>query len=234
MNKEDYDQHFMIDNNLIQRIIEYSDLNEIDVILEIGPGKGILTKELIKYSKVLAIELDIELYKFLRADINSNNLKLLQGNILNKIQYLAFDKIVSNIPYSISEPLIKKIMITQPKLVVLCTGKNLTKYLENNYLLNIIYDYELLEIVPKTAFNPQPNIESAIIKLHLKDDEVALFFRDLLKQYDKKLKNALIKHFEGKLTKNEIRTKIKNYKFVDKSLLSISVEEIKKIKKIYG
>jgi 16S rRNA (adenine1518-N6/adenine1519-N6)-dimethyltransferase len=231
MEKQNLDQHFMIDKELLTRIVNYADLKETDIVLEIGAGKGALTKLLIKKTQVKAIELDSELFKELEK-INSENLSLKQGNALSLIKNIHFNKIVANIPYSISEPLIKKILIKQPELVVLTTGINFLSYLDKNELLKLIYDYEVKEKVSRKCFYPQPNTESMILYLKLKNDKIALFFQELLSQHDKKLKNALLKSFENTLTKNETREKIKGFDSLEKSPINISNKDIEELKNI--
>ncbi len=227
MKKELLDQHFMIDKNLVQRIIDYSELKEQDIVLEIGPGKGVLTDKLLEQSKVIAVELDKDLYYELKDKYKENeNIRLIHGNGLKEIAKWNFNKIVSNIPYSISEPLIIKILIKQPEIVVLTTGKTFKKHLETNKLLNTVYKCEIEETISKDAFYPPPNTESIVIKLQLKKTKEAKFFRDLLVQYDKKLKNALISLMDGTLTKNQVREKVKSIESKNKSILSTSDEEI--------
>jgi len=231
--KENLDQHFMIDNELINRIVDYAELNKNDVVLEIGPGKGALTKKLIEKCFVIAIELDKELYNQLVEMFEGKNIRITQGNALKKLSELEFNKIVSNIPYSISEPLLIKILIKQPELVVLTTGKKFIDYINNNELLKTIYDFEIKEIVQRTSFTPPPNTDSAVIKFQLKQDVTAKLFKSLLNQHDKKLKNALINIMHGKFTKRQVKEKIKNLESKNKSILNIQNKEIELIKTLF-
>ncbi len=234
MNKEILDQHFMIDNSLIKRIIGYSELKEKDVVLEIGPGKGVLTDKILEQARVIAVELDKDLYYELKDKYKENsNIRLINSNALKEILKWDFNKIVSNIPYSISEPLIIKILIKQPEIVVITTGINFKTYLEANKLLNMLYEYEIKEEVPKKSFYPSPNTESIVVKLKLKHTKESGLFKELLVQYDKKLKNALINIFNGKFTKNQVRDKISSFKSKNKSILNMPDEEIDSLTKIF-
>lgn len=231
MEKQDLDQHYMIDNKLLKRIVNYANLKPNDIVLEIGAGKGALTKLLIKKCQVIAIELDNELYEELKK-IQSENLFLRQGNALDLVKDIHFNKIVANIPYSISEPLIKRILTKQPEEVVLTTGINFIDYIENNELLKLVYDYEIKEKVSKKSFYPQPNTESIILYLKIKNNKIALFFQDLLRQHDKKLKNALLRSFKESFTKNEVREKIRHIENKEKSILNINKKDLEEIKKL--
>lgn len=234
MNKENLDQHFMINKELLNRIVDYAELKKQDTILEIGSGKGALTKLLIKKAFVYTVELDKQLVLLLKKKFNySSKIKIIQANVLKVIKKIDFNKIVANIPYSISEPLLKQILIKQPKIVVLTTGKKFIEHLNTNVLFNIIYDFETKELVKKNDFFPQPRVESVVLKFKLKDDKIAIIFQDLLKQYDKKLKNALISYFQDKLSKNQVRKLIKDFDFKEKSILSLGNNQIKELKKIF-
>jgi 16S rRNA (adenine1518-N6/adenine1519-N6)-dimethyltransferase len=230
MEEQNLDQHFMVDKKLLRRIVDSAELKDDDLVLEIGPGKGALTELLVEKCQIIAIEIDTELFKKLK-EKQLKNLFLMQGNALDLIKEARFNKIVSNIPYSISEPLIKRMLRIQPELIVITIGEKFIQHVESNELLNAIYTLEILELIPSKAFFPEPNIISALIKLKLKDDIVAKMFRELLNQHDKKLKNALLKSFEGILTKNEIRKKTKSFESLDKSIVNISNEDAKKLKK---
>jgi len=227
--KPDLDQHFLIDKKALQIILENSSFSKNDIVLEIGPGKGVLTKELVKNSRVIAVEKDTILFSDLKSKFKSKNLKLINANILEIIKDLEFNKIVSNIPYCISEPLLKKILIKQPKLVILCTGKSFIHYLEENSLFNKIYSFNVLEILSPDCFDPAPKTDSVILKMILKEDKEASFFRELFLQHDKKLKNALIHLLKGKLTKNQVRAFTDTLISRDKNTLLISEEDVSKL-----
>ena len=90
-NNLNLDQHFLTDEKIIKAIIKFSKLSKGDCILEIGPGKGILTKELINYCKVLAIELDRSFENELKN--LGPSVEVFYGNALNKIHEFKFNKI---------------------------------------------------------------------------------------------------------------------------------------------
>ena len=94
---------------MADRHVEYAEVSCNDTILEVGPGLGILTTRLAEQAKkVIAIEADAKLAAYLR-DVLPDNVELIEGDAL-KVPFPPFDKFVSNIPYSISSPLIFKLL----------------------------------------------------------------------------------------------------------------------------
>ncbi|MFX1597210.1 MAG: ribosomal RNA small subunit methyltransferase A, partial [Promethearchaeota archaeon] len=96
-------QNFLIDKNVINRIILLSEVSKNDIVLEVGPGLGALTEQLIKsVNKLYAIEIDKRLYSYLSQKFsNFNNIEIINGDIL-EIDIPFHNKIVSNIPYKIT------------------------------------------------------------------------------------------------------------------------------------
>ncbi len=228
--EKDLDQHFLVEEKVLQKITNNANLIQSDIVLEIGPGKGILTNLLVKNAKVLAVELDKTLFFELKKKFKDcKNIKLFNSNILNLIGKLNFNKIASNIPYSISEPLLKKILIKQPELVILCMGEKFVKYLEDNLLFNKIYSLDVLETISPNSFDPAPKVKSVLVKMKLKDDKDSAFFKELILQHDKKLKNSLMCLFKEKLTKNQVRKFTETLVSENKTILNADKIDIEKI-----
>ena len=106
MKWKQYGQHFLIDKNIIEKEINEATLAKSDIVLEIGPGKGALTRELAKKAKqVIAIEIDKQLYNVLLKDI-PDNVTLICDDVM-KVDFSlfpSFTKVVANLPYQISSP----------------------------------------------------------------------------------------------------------------------------------
>lgn len=209
-----YDQHFLENEEIIKKTIESSKIKKEDIVLEIGPGKGILTKELAKKAKkVIAIEIDEELKQYLNE--LPKNVEVIYSNALEEINKIEFDKLIANIPYTISEPLLRKLVKLDFELAVLLISKrfyNLITNLEErklHALTNLFFDVEKICEVSKEDFSPQPNVESVLIKLTKKKIENKLL-AEIFLQDDKKLKNALIYAFvrAENLTKKQAKEKI--------------------------
>lgn len=169
-----YDQHFLIDSRVIGRIIDYANINDDDVVLEIGAGAGNLTKALAaKAAKVVAIESSGRLAEMLR-DLELPNVEIIHSDAL-KIDLPEFDKVVSNLPYSISSDITFKLLGHDFRLGILMYQYEFAKrmvatpgtrdYSRLSICVQYFADVELLESVPKTAFRPQPEVKSAIVKI---------------------------------------------------------------------
>ncbi len=200
MEETGLDQHFMVDRSLIKRIVEYSELKEDDLVLEIGPGKGFLTRELVKKCKVITVEKD-ETFKPELSKLKkiNKNLEIIFGNALKLIKKLKFNKIVSNIPYNISEPLFKQMFKLQIDLAVLTVSESFAeKLLGQNSKIGIqtflFFNVEKLEDVQRKAFLPRPRTDSTVLKITPKKEELSTVEK-VLKKFtllnDKKTKNAL-------------------------------------------
>src|SRR5580704_2694659 len=103
-------QHFLIDQNIARKIVQIADVKQDETVLEIGPGRGILTRLLIQQAKrVVAVELDRDLYDILGEEFcDVSNLSLIYGDAL-EYTYEAIEgpfKVVANLPYSITTPLL--------------------------------------------------------------------------------------------------------------------------------
>ena len=186
-------QNFLIDENVINSIIDGSDVNENDLIIEIGPGLGTLTKRLLERAgKVICIELDknminilndrfslYENFKILNQDILKTDLKSLiqQEKEVGKIKYV---KIVANLPYYITTPIIMKLLEEQLELesITVMIQKEVADRLidipgEKNTgaITYTVYYYaeskKILE-VPNTAFIPEPEVTSEVIRLDIR------------------------------------------------------------------
>lgn len=167
-------QNFLIDNNVAKREVEQAGITSDDVVLEIGPGNGILTNLLAeKAKKVIAIEIDKELFNNLDVP---NNVELINADAL-KVDFkkLMFNKIVSNLPFQISSPATFKFLECNFDLAVLIYQKEfadrmIAKPKSKNYSrlsVNVYYraECEMLNVVSKNCFKPQPKVDSAIIRL---------------------------------------------------------------------
>ena len=210
-------QNFLIDSKTAEREIKYADITNDDIVLEIGPGKGILTKLLANSAKkVIAIEIDKNLLDRLKKSI-PDNVEIIHGDCV-KIDFNVlpkFDKIVSNLPFQISSPITFKFLEHDFKLAVLIYQKEfadrmIAKAGSKNYSrlsVGIYYKTkcELLETIPKTSFRPQPKVDSCIIRLAPRKTppfEVLneIFFQKLTKNLfnnrRKKIKNTLENNYD--------------------------------------
>lgn len=181
-----YDQHFMIDVEIAKKIVSFLDIKDNEKILEIGPGKGILTQFL--KGDITVVEIDKKLCKELKEKFP--NIKIINTSIINYNGNL--DKIISNVPYSILEPLMNKLMKIKFKLVILTVP---SKFMEKgvlNLIMNHFFTINKLMNVNKHAFYPVPKVDSKVIEIKNKklNSKEELLKRVYI-QSDKKLKNVL-------------------------------------------
>jgi len=191
--------------------VSHASLTEDDVVLEVGAGLGFLTQLLSsKCKKVIAVEVDPKLVSFLRKQLHSlQNVDLIEGDIL-KISLPIFNKVVSAPPYSISSPLLFRLLERKFDWAVLILQKEFAERLAasvgskdyGRLTVTIYYraDVELLDYVPRTMFYPPPDVDSMIVCLKPRDppfhvDNEETFFelvRTLFTQRNRKVRNGLI------------------------------------------
>ena len=194
-------QNFLTDKNVIDKIIEGSGINSQDVVIEIGPGIGVITCEAAKIAKkVYAVEIDKNLIPILRDTLgNYNNVEILNQDILETdINELTSDaetdniKILGNLPYYITTPIIMKLLEENVKArsITIMMQKEVADRIKANPgtkaygAISVAVQYYCIvsEItsVPRSAFVPQPSVDSSVIRLELRDNPpVELDDRDL-------------------------------------------------------
>jgi len=231
------DQHFMIDKNLLKEVASYAD--EFDVILEIGPGKGALTEELVKRARmVFAIEKDNDFMEELEEKFTGSKKVVFMFDDVLKAEFPKFTKCISNLPYSICEPLLWRLFRLEFEIAVLVVpegfadiliGKSWSKL---NYILPIFYSIKKVRTIPRDAFFPEPRVKSALVVLTPRKSDNPL--RDIYLQYDKKLRNALREMVMKRddLTKRKASLQVSTMfskQMLDKKVLNLSAVEIKQL-----
>ena len=214
--KKKFSQNFLIDKNILKKITDLIPRNNLSII-EIGPGDGSLTQNIIekKPKKLMIIEKDIDLINIL----NEKFSKYKYVNILNS-DFLKIDiednyhLIISNLPYNISSQVIAKISLLKnpPILLILMFQKEFAKRLTDkklnsiNSLVNCFYKINFQFEVSRNCFRPIPKVDSSVLKFVkvennlLEDNEVDKFIefkRYLFSHKRKSLKNLLKKFNMG-------------------------------------
>jgi 16S rRNA (adenine1518-N6/adenine1519-N6)-dimethyltransferase len=193
----------MVDESLLDEIVCLACLSESDVVLEVGAGHGSLTERIAVKNKVSAIEKESDLFRILSRKFEGNqNVDLIFGDAL-KIEYPLYDKIVSNIPYSISRNLIERFSVEGFKeayIVVqrefaqkLMASPGCDEYRMVSVLAQTTCDIESLLELPAKAFRPQPKVQSALIKLTQKikpRKDYISFLNALFSGKNRKLRNT--------------------------------------------
>ena len=177
-------QNFLVDYNIAKRIVAAAQLSDTDQVLEIGPGKGALTRVLIhRASKLVVVELDPELSHALSDKYaERENLTVLNRDALDFDPARYFTngyKVVANLPYYAATPIIRKYIAAQPRLrsLVVMVQKevaaNIAAAPGNMGLLSVMVQLygapKILFSVPPRAFRPMPKVTSAVMRIELYD-----------------------------------------------------------------
>ena len=226
-------QNYLIDKNKRDQIINFANINNEDIILEIGTGIGTLTLELAKKAKkVIAIEQDSKIANILSERLKKekiDNVELINDDALN-VNFPKFNKIVSNLPYQISSPITFKFLNYDFDLAILMYQKEFANRMNGtvgtkNYsrLSAMLYfkcDVDTLTDVSAESFIPKPKIDSTVVRLTPKENKISdedfkvysNFTKALFQHRNKKIRNALIdsRHIICKLDKKEMKEKINN------------------------
>lgn len=203
--KKALSQNFLIDGNLVRRILEDANVQEGDVVLEIGPGPGVLTEALLeKKVDLYAIEKDHKFAKLLpRLTENKEGRLTVYEEDALKFDIAAFEerikpkkaKLIANLPYNITTPILthyvkakdcfeKLVVMVQAEVADRITSKPSTKeYGSITVFLNFFSTPSFCFKVKKQSFIPSPSVDSAVIKLDLKTpplssaEEQEMFFQ---------------------------------------------------------
>ena len=227
-------QNFLKDKGVLAKIIDSVDVKEDDLIIEVGPGQGALTKFLKLFKANLrCFEVDTRVKKYLDS-FEDDKTKIIYNdfmkvNLEEEIKDIDYKDlyVIANLPYYITTPIIEK-MISSPlnvKAMVLMVQNEVADRLSaipgtKDYgaitvYLNYYYNVEKLFFVHRSAFDPAPNVDSAVIKLSKKDNELELNDKDL---FFKLVQDSF------KMKRKNIRNNLKGY----------DLEKIAKVLESYG
>ena len=212
-------QHFLIDENISKKIVDAVNLKEFDKIVEIGPGKGALSKYLFDFSdKLILIEYDTESVDFIKSSYKKHNPNIikqdfLKYNLKDVLSQTSKNLIIGNFPYNISSQIIFKILenyllvgnligMFQKEVAERIISKpNSKEYGIVSVRTQLLYDVKILFDVSPNVFFPKPRVNSSVISMTRKKDininfDLKLFDRLVklsFQQRRKKIKNSLKK-----------------------------------------
>ena len=243
------DQHFLIDKSIINTFIDEAKLDIEENVVEIGPGKCEISDVIARrVNHLTCIEIDRNLEHFLNVLMDKHdNVDVIYGSALN-VYIPKCNKIISALPYSITEPFIEKLLRCEFDEAILIVGKKFAdavidkKMTKLSLLTNSFFRVEKVIDIGPDAFEPQPRVMSSMIKLYpLKREELnysfkKFIFRELFFNRDRKLKNNLmealiefVKLHDKKLTKKESKAIIESYNLpkdmLEKMMENLSNEE---------
>jgi 16S rRNA (adenine1518-N6/adenine1519-N6)-dimethyltransferase len=176
--KKDLGQHFLIDEKALDKIVETANLTKDDKVIEVGPGMGILTRELCQNAgEVIAIELDSTMLSVVKtACIKHDNLRVENQDILKlDTSKLKNYKVVSNLPYYVTSPTIRMFLEAEnkPEEMVLLVQREVAERIAAKpgrmsilaVSVQFYGDPVIVGIVPRASFFPAPKVDSAILKI---------------------------------------------------------------------
>lgn len=251
---QDLGQNFLVEEKYLEKIIEAAEPLEGETVLEVGPGMGVLTRQLSKKAKeVIAIEVDprmVEILKTLCIKCNNLTVRTMDIRHFNPTD-LGDYKVIANLPYYITSLIIRKFLEekNKPKEMVLMVQKEVAERIcatpNRMSLLSVSVQFyanpKMIEIVPRDAFYPTPQVNSAIIKITpysspIFNDVAPEKFFDLVKagfsEKRKQVGNALLGF--GPYTKDEIVSKLEAAGInPERRAETLSLEEWRRLYKQY-
>lgn len=229
-------QNFLIDGNLIENIIDYSDIAEDDYVIEIGPGFGTLTERLVDKCKFLySIEIDSRLMDVLKYTVGDrDNFQIINEDVL-KVDLNELNrgdkkfKVVANLPYYITTPIIEHlfnyidiiesitVMVQKEVANRMVADVGSKDYASLSLFVKQNSDAKIILNAPKTVFMPQPKVDSAVVNMKLKklDEDI-----------DQELLRQLIRSGFSKRRKTIVNSFTSGFVNVDKEKLKSILQEI--------
>jgi 16S rRNA (adenine1518-N6/adenine1519-N6)-dimethyltransferase len=229
--RRSFGQHMLKDYRILTKIIDASQISREETVYELGTGTGVLTEELCKYAKIVtSFEVDREIFRKVSSlSYCYPNLKLINADIF-KFHHLEFDVFISNIPYSRSKDVLQWLPFQKFKRAVIMTQKEFVDKLqakpgEKNYravtvLSQYYFTIERLFNVSKEAFDPQPPVESTLVRLIPRSVTInknTIAKLDFLFSQRNKKASSILKRFDTKI------------RYGDKKIDQLTVKELMEI-----
>ncbi|MGD8192549.1 16S rRNA (adenine(1518)-N(6)/adenine(1519)-N(6))-dimethyltransferase RsmA [Brevibacillus ginsengisoli] len=265
--KKSLGQNFLVDTNILHNIVDAARLSKKTAVIEIGPGIGALTEQLCRAAgKVIAIEIDQRLLPILADTLSPyDNVEVVHGDVLKlNLNQLIEEKlrdydeisVVANLPYYVTSPILMKLLEEQLRLkhIVVMIQKEVADriaakpgnkdYGSLSVAAQFYAEAEVAMIVPASVFVPKPNVDSAVLKLSIRQEPAVvvrderLFFRLVRASFGQRRKtllNNLMSNFAGKEQKDVILQALESVG-IDPSRRgeTLSIEEFGKLSNAFG
>ena len=184
--KKKWGQNFLVDNNLLEKIIKTINIKDTENVLEIGPGQGALSEKLVDVAKSLSmVEIDPDLIERLKVHEKLSGLTIINQDILKvDLESLSIDSpvVVGNIPYNITSPIIfwlidhfdhwdRAYLMVQKEVAQRLTASIGTKdYSRVTVMTSLFFDIEICFSISPNVFLPKPKVQSAFISITKRSD----------------------------------------------------------------
>lgn len=246
-------QNFLIDGNIVRKIVDAAEVTEEDIILEIGCGIGTLTEELaLRAKQVFCVEIDQRLRPLLQESLPYENVEIFFGDVL-KVDLAeelsrrfgeAEIKVVANLPYYVTTPIIEKLIESKLHLTSITVmvqkevaerfsaHPNTKAYGSLSVFLQFFADVSYCFTVPRNVFMPRPNVDSAVVHLQVKENipdiDQEQFFQIVRGGFSKRRKTLLnaLSSYHFNLTKEEVEEILQRSNIApSRRAESLSIEE---------
>lgn len=199
---EQLGQHALIDSNVIKSMVDLAKLKPSDSVIDIGAGAGAITAALLiePVHQVIAVEVDRNYAPRLLAFLKQhpNRLSVIFGDALRSLENEKYNKIVANVPFHLSEPLLQVVIKRKIDCGVFVFGEAFWAVIGAQTRLGVttrlLYDIKKEFVVPRDSFDPAPRTDAIVVSLIKRTESLSLqesVLRETLLQSDKLLKNAL-------------------------------------------
>ena len=222
-----FGQNFLVDANILNKIVDSADIYKDDCVIEIGPGIGTLTQYLAESTgKVIAVEIDKNLIPILNETLSGyENVTIINGDILKTdINKLVCErnqgrpvKVIANLPYYITTPILFRLFESNADIAAItvmmqkevadrfCAKPNTKDYNALSVITQYRCDVSYIMKVPRNVFSPKPNVDSAVLQFRFKesdpnieDDELFALIKACFKQRRKTILNNLSEYLIDK------------------------------------
>jgi len=231
--RKKYGQHFLKDERVAEKIVTFAKIRSNEIVLEIGPGKGILTSMLVKYArKVIAIEIDNKLVHYLERRFSKKvqNLNLIHDDFL-KYDLSIFSeriKVIGNLPYSIGTRIIMHLINYREKVSEmlfmlqkevaerLVASPGTKDYGSLSIFIQSYFSIEILMNIPPKSFSPPPKVFSSLVKIKPK--------KQLFEKFDNPELFYKIVKIAFSHRRKKLRNNLKDLPLLDHDLKKVSLE----------
>ncbi|MHA1626617.1 MAG: 16S rRNA (adenine(1518)-N(6)/adenine(1519)-N(6))-dimethyltransferase RsmA [Candidatus Asgardarchaeia archaeon] len=224
-------QTFLISPKVIDKMIKYADLEDEDIVLDIGAGFGVISSFVSKkVRKVYAIEIDEKLVKMMGDFLKPyDNIEIINGDF-TEIELPRFNKVISNPPYSLSSKIILKLSNHEFERAVLIFQEDFAdrirakpgnkSYSRISFTSQLFFNVDVRDRLPPSVFYPKPDVHSRIVIMEP---------RKLDEKVKSLVKSRLFEYFVAWLFQNKARKAYKNIRLFLERILKLSGEEGERI-----
>jgi len=236
-------QNFLRNLEYVKKLVELSTIGTDDVVVEIGPGKGIITEQLAARAKqVIAVEYDRNLaFSLSKRFSDSQNVEIVGADFLEwKLPQIDY-KVFSNIPFNMTADIVRKLtqsknppleayIIMQDRATERFIGEPASKNTQISILLKPFYDMSIVSKIDRREFQPVPNIDAVLMRFQIKDDPVIdlkeqQFFRDTVVYGFNQWKPTVLEGFEEIFSDRQLRKMAQTYGLNSLKPSELSVEQ---------